>query len=75
MTTPPELTKEIESHPDLKFTDSDADAFNPKKKTKNVEDFPRKSLVTEPPFGKDIVNLEKKYGTVSGYKMYPFGRK
>jgi len=34
MTTPPELTKEIESHPDLKFTDSDADAFNPKKKLK-----------------------------------------
>ncbi len=28
----------------------------------------------EPPFGKDIVNLQKKYGTVSGYKMYPYGR-
>ena len=38
------------------------------------EEFPRKSIVTDPPFGKDIVNLEKKYGTVSGYKMYPFGR-
>jgi len=30
--------------------------------------------VTEPPFGKDIVNLERKYGTVSGYKLYPFGK-
>lgn len=39
MTTPPELTKEIESHPDLKFTDSDADAFNPKKKVKAQDNF------------------------------------
>ena len=32
MTTPPELTKEIEKHPDIKFTDSDADAFKKKLK-------------------------------------------
>ncbi len=30
MTTPPELTKEIEKHPDLKITDADADAFKKK---------------------------------------------
>ncbi len=27
MTTPPEITKEIEKQPDIKFTDSDEDAF------------------------------------------------
>ena len=32
MTTPPELTKEIEKRPDIKFTDSDADAFKKKLK-------------------------------------------
>ncbi|KKM57324.1 hypothetical protein LCGC14_1550770, partial [marine sediment metagenome] len=30
MTTPPELTKEIEKHPDIKFTNADADAFKKK---------------------------------------------
>jgi len=30
MITPPELTKEIENHPDIKFTDADADAFKKK---------------------------------------------
>jgi len=30
MTTPPELTKEIESKPDIEFTESDADAFKKK---------------------------------------------
>ena len=33
MTTPPELTKEIEKHPNIKFTDPDADAFKKKVKT------------------------------------------
>jgi len=37
-------------------------------------EFPRKSIVLEPPFGKDIVNLERKYGTTQGYKLYPYGR-
>ncbi len=71
MTTPPELTKEIEKRPDIKFTEPDEDAF--KKKQKAVE-FPKKSIVDDPPYGKDIVNNERKYGTISGYKQYPFGR-
>ena len=39
-----------------------------------AEEFQKKSIVDNPPYGKDIVNNERKYGTISGYKLYPYGR-